>query len=194
MKKETTPSRITNQVKKLCSRLTIYGSYPKYIDVMPWENSVKNECINNVKRYIDVYEGQVVTGWVIWQWANILIEAEAHAIWKSPKGQLLDISVHDNNETKILFLEAKLNFNGYINLSHRQALTKSKAVQEFIELCNRRDKITSRVPVGTKVSIPMDLCARIEYWLYIFNLPAKKNDLCPCKSGLRYNKCCGKHT
>lgn len=38
--------------------------------------------------------GRLITGWGIWQWDNILVEAEAHAIWESPDNQLIDITPH----------------------------------------------------------------------------------------------------
>jgi hypothetical protein len=79
--------------------------------------------------------------------ANALIEAEAHAIWKSPTGEMFDITPHTNNETTILFLvDPKMTYAGNCIPNIRKALNSSPLVAEFITLFNERDRIAA----GTK--------------------------------------------
>lgn len=64
-----------------------------------------------------------VNGWAIWQWANILVEAEAHAVWESPEGALIDITPHENGESRIPFLrDDGMVYNGNPKASKRSAL------------------------------------------------------------------------
>ena len=65
------------------------------------------ECFPNVEKMVQEYGGQQVNGRAIWQWDNKLVEAEAHAVWKSPDGQLIDITPHDYNEEKYYFYVIK---------------------------------------------------------------------------------------
>ena len=103
MPRETTPPKITREIKRLCRKIAPKSNLI-VVPVKPVPNALINECFSNVKNMVEKYGGQIVSGWTIWQWANILIEAEAHAIWKSSNGELLDITPHDAEEDEIFFL------------------------------------------------------------------------------------------
>ena len=103
MNRETTPEKITDKIIELCRRI-VPGEVPQYVPVKAEEWSRPMECFTNVEQMVKRYGGQQVNGRAIWQWSNVLVEAEAHAVWKSPEGQLIDITPHDNSEDKILFL------------------------------------------------------------------------------------------
>ena len=96
------------------------------------------ECFQNVEQMVKRYGRQQVNGRGIWRWSNVLVAAEAHAVWKSPEGQLIDITPHDNNEDKILFLcDESMIYSreqiGYIG----RALTESPPTAELIELSEK---------------------------------------------------------
>lgn len=103
MKSETTPAKVTDKIMELCSR-AVPGVEPAYVPVEAQEWSLPNECFPNVRQMVQERGGQQTNGWAIWQWANVLVEAEAHSVWRSPEGELVDIAPHKNGETEILFL------------------------------------------------------------------------------------------
>ncbi len=188
---ELTPREITPQITQFCQ--SIAPSLPQYIPVCPAPISKKNDCFNNIPRYIKENGGSMTTGWAIWQRANILLHAEAHAIWKSPEGALLDITPHEYNDQKILFLEdTKVCYSGVVIPSIYKPLTSSALVKEFIDLLNIRNELTQNV-INNTYSIPVPLQNRLIELNQIFLRPAERNDPCPCGSGQKYKRCCGKY-
>lgn len=191
MIRETTPARITQVIIDFCASITSDSS-PEYIDVFPAPWAALNECFNNVYRMVKQYGGSMISGWAVWQRGNMLLDAEAHAIWRAPDGKLIDITPHSYNEKRILFLfDSSVCYQGITIPSHRQALTDSPLVAEFIRLYSERDHIMQTSTLGNVYVMPADLHNRINALQLIFSQEVGRNDPCPCGSGLKYKKCCG---
>lgn len=191
MKRETTPIRVTDKIMELCSGI-VSDAVPEYVPVAVQEWSLPSECFLNVGRMVQENGGQQVNGWAIWQWSNILVEAEAHSVWQSPNGELIDITPHVNGENGILFLkDDDVVYKGNTIASIRLALTSSQLVAEFIWLMNERDRIMCETP-GRMCSIPKPLSDRIEEIEAMLHEEVRGNEFCPCQSGLKYKKCCGR--
>lgn len=189
MRKVITPSFITTEIEKLCQSISEYK--PIIIPVIAAPKSLINECFYNVDAFIAEHGGQRVLGRSIWQKANVLIEAEAHAIWKSPSGDIFDITPHSNNETEILFLiDPKMVYDGNCIPNIRRSLTNSPLVLEYIALFNERDRIMEKTKGGT-YSISSNILNRMFEIEQIFSQRVSCNDPCPCQSGIKYKKCCG---
>ena len=191
MIRETTPARITQVIIDFCASITSDSS-PEYIDVCPAPWAALNECFNNVHRMVKQYGGSMISGWAVWQRGNMLLDAEAHAIWRAPDGKLIDITPHIYNEKRILFLfDSSVCYQGVTIPSHRQALTDSPLVAEFIRLYSERDHIMQTSTLGNVYVMPADLHSRINALQFIFAQEVGRNDPCPCGSGLKFKKCCG---
>lgn len=191
MKSETTPAKVTDKIMELCSR-AVPGVEPVYVPVEAQEWSLPNECFPNVRQMVQEHGGQQANGWAIWQWANVLVEAEAHSVWQSPEGKLIDITPPAKGESEILFLrDADMVYKGNTIPSIRLALTSSQLVAELIWLMNERDRIMSETP-GRMCSIPKPMWDRIEEIKAMLHEDVKGNEFCPCQSGLKYKKCCGR--
>lgn len=191
MIRETTPARITQVIIDFCASITSDSS-PEYIDVCPAPWAALNECFNNVYRMVKQYGGSMISGWAVWQRGNMLLDAEAHAIWRAPDGKLIDITPHSYNEKRILFLfDSSVCYQGITIPSHRQALTDSPLVAEFIRLYSERDHIMQTSTLGNVYVMPADLHSRINALQFIFAQEVGRNDPCPCGSGLKFKKCCG---
>lgn len=191
MGKETTPARVTDKIMELCSR-AVPGLMPEYVFVEPAGWCRPRECFPNVGRMVREHGGRQVNGWAVWQWANIMVEAEAHAVWETPEGKLVDITPHDNAERRILFLrDGSMAYSGSPIGSIRQALTGSPLVAELIRLMDERDRIMC-ASAGPTYSIPAGMLKRIMEIQGILRTKAGRNDPCPCQSGLKYKKCCGR--
>ncbi len=191
MKRETTPAKVTDKIMDLCSG-TVPGVEPVYVPVKAAGWSLMNECFPNVQRMVREHDGQQVNGWAVWQWANISVTLEAHAVWESPEGKLVDITPHDCGEREILFLrDGGMVYSGRPIGSIRQPLTGSPLVEELIELLNERDRIMSAAPGGL-CEMPKSLLIRIKQIQQMLYREVGRNDPCPCQSGLKYKKCCGR--
>lgn len=63
-------------------------------------------CYWNVENKVKNFGGELVLGWLFLLWKGVCIEAIHHAIWKTPEGNLIDITQHPfNKATKSIFLE-----------------------------------------------------------------------------------------
>lgn len=191
MKRETTPERITDKIMELCNQVAP-GSRPEYIPVEEQSWSLLNECFPNVERMVREHGGQQVNGWAVWQWANMVITTEAHAVWENAEGKLIDITPHNLEEKEILFLpDTRVIFAGYPIMGKRMPLTDSPLVAEMIELMNERDSYLCSTSERT-CEIPKELLVRIMQIQMGFYVRVGRNDPCPCQSGLKYKKCCGR--
>lgn len=102
----TTPVRFTTHIRKLCARLGI-GWEPALIQVQARKDSGFSDCFADVERQVAEHGGELVVGWLIWEWSAILVEAEFHAVWKSPAGEFIDVSNKPDNETMVMFVQDK---------------------------------------------------------------------------------------
>lgn len=198
MKRETTPVEITDKIMELCSSV-VPGAAPVFIPVEAAGWGLMNECFPNVQKMVRENGGLQVNGWAIWQWANILVEAEAHSVWQSPEGELIDITPHDNGEREILFLhDADMVYSGQSIGNVRLAITGSPLVAELVDLGNKIDAVMCSYAPGTEIPLSelrrrlLPLNERREAIVRMLNQKVGRNDLCPCQSGLKYKKCCGR--
>ncbi len=192
MKRETTPAGITDRIMELCDR-RVPGAAPVYVPVQVAGWSLVNECFPNVQRMVREQGGQQVNGWAVWQWANIAVTLEAHAVWENLEGKLEDITPHICGEREILFLrDNKVVYSGKPIGSIRQPLTGSPLVAELIGLLNERDRIMCASADKT-YAFPKEMYLRIMQIQGILHREVGRNDPCPCQSGLKYKKCCGRN-
>ncbi len=198
MKRETTPVKITDKVMELCSGI-VPDAGPGYVPVEVQGWALPGECFPNVGRMVREQGGQQVNGWAIWQWANVLVEAEAHSVWRSPEGKLVDITPHDNGEKEILFLhDAGMAYPGQKIGNVRLAITGSPLAAELVDIGNAIDSVICTYKPGEKIPLPelqgrlLPLDGRRKEIVAMLNQKAGRNDPCPCQSGLKYKKCCGR--
>jgi hypothetical protein len=147
-----------------------------------------------VQGKIDRDGGSYVNGWVIWQWANIMIEAEAHCVWQNPAGKLVDITPHSYNEHTILFVpDPNIKYEGIVIPNKRAPMTASPKVAYLIGLMNERDYRFQQSGTSKKCTFPVTFLQEIQKVIVDITQTASRNDPCPCGSGLKYKKCCGQY-
>ncbi|WP_312432788.1 SEC-C metal-binding domain-containing protein [Lacrimispora sp.] len=195
---ETTPKIITEKVIQLCNKV-VTDSLPIFVAVIPDEIAKINECFHNVDNVIRRRGGYRINGWAIWQWDNKLVEAEAHAVWKSLDGVLLDVTPHRNGEKNILFLQDNNMIYNEENIDNiRMALTESPLVKEYISLSEEYIFLLSpykpheEIPYSALPKRFTEVCRRRQEISGIFHKVVERNDKCSCGSGIKYKKCCGK--
>lgn len=185
------PEVVDLEILSLCDSL-VPNTVPILVSICPWEKALPQECFENVARYAGEHGGHRCLGWRIMRWANIMVEAEAHAVWCSPTGELLDITPCEQSAS--LFLpDSTMRHTGYPHPNVRQALTDSDLVADLIDTANQLDRLRASVKAGTPYEVPATLVTQYKKIVdFLQNTHVERNALCPCKSGLKFKKCCGR--
>lgn len=194
-----TPPEITKQLVGLAARIAP-GQTPRYVSVHPEPNAQVNECFPNVKAKVQKDGGAIVYGWQLWEWPNVLIEGEFHSIWRSPDGDMIDITPKADGEGKILFVpDERRTFRGVTIDNVRIALRDDPLIHHFIKISEQIVKVMRRGERAQQfgyVSVPAD---EIKPLLMFQSLTGemlrqglRAHDDCLCGSGKKYKRCHGK--
>lgn len=134
----TTPTALTTAILTFCRQVSQHNS--QYLPVKPINGARYRDCYNNVRRKIQADGGKILHGWCIWEEPRFFIEAEHHAIWVSPRGEMVDITPQITGETRILFLpDPEKVWNRIPIFNHRHALTTDPRMKEYFRLADELD-------------------------------------------------------
>jgi hypothetical protein len=194
-----TPKHISQPIAHLAQRL-VPGATPEFVQILPTADGAPNECFASVALQVEKAGGRVQHGWAIWEWPNVLIEAEFHAVWASPTGHLIDVTPRNDSESRILFLaDPERTFEGVTVDNVRAALRDDPRVHEFIRLAEQRYRVLNKgdraFQFGT-ISVPRHeiqpiLVRMAQLEAILTRSTAGRNDPCPCGSGRKYKRCHG---
>lgn len=207
-----TPVEITEQIITLCKEID-KSQKPYRVPVKPESWAEPTECFINVKTKVEKDGGKIQFGWAIWEWPNVMIEAEFHAIWISPENTPIDITPKPVNMQKILFLpdsERVYDYSAdYYRVDNiRRPLSNNPLVSDFIKISEQIFEVEETHSPGRRLELEGPVC---EHWeelnqkklsiqLQLMSQPQLqpeygkpgRNSPCPCGSGKKFKKCCGK--
>jgi hypothetical protein len=188
----------------------------KYIDseielailsIEPESFARESDCIGAVREKVKRAGGRIVYGWQIWK-CDHLVEAEFHAVWETPDGELKDITPKNYpGITHILFLEDEKTIyedkaidNKRINISGNELVDHLFAVNKAdFRLKNRGAKALLHDEEFLKSLTPEELRQLEELAAFKNNLSymldhgATVNSPCHCGSQKKYKNCHGKN-
>ena len=94
------------------------------------------ECFTVVERKVAEAGGKFVLGWAIWERPGIWLEAELHAVWQNPEGELIDIVPRAVRFKAIAFLPDSKGLSYARQVDNvRQPLSPDPRTVRLIELC-----------------------------------------------------------
>lgn len=124
----------------------------------PLPNAPDKECFPLVEHYVHENGGRSETGWAIWELPGVFIEAEFHAVWKSPDGEYLDIVPRARQFEQILFLpDSTRRYQGKQVDNIRKALVRDNDVKRFLFLFTRQFQIMNAGELASQhgaISLP----------------------------------------
>ena len=199
-----TPKSITTPIVDLCRTLNP-ASAPVYLPIQPAPNAAPLDCFVNVRRAVGSGGGQIQYGWAIWEWPNVYVEAEHHAVYAAPDGRLIDISPSPLSAvTHRLFLPddaATFDFEneGYRRDNVRRALSNDPLIEEMFHLASERTAILNAIPGFGMVQIEGDDAERFQgnqeraaqIELQLGMKYTAQGAPCPCGSGVKFKRCHG---
>lgn len=152
-------------VGEFCSGL-VKGDHPVAVCCQPLMGQLQSECFSIVEQQVLKAGGQRVLGWGIWERTGVFIEAEFHAVWRSPEGELIDIAPRLSLLETITFLpDTNRNYNGRQVDNVRKSLVKDMDVVRFLHLAKRRFEILNTGDLADQhgqITLPKKLDR--EYW------------------------------
>lgn len=198
------PADVTPEIRTLCAEI-VTGCLPEFVKLRPDHAAEVRECFHNVTRVAERNGGGLVYGWALWEWPRIFIEAEHHAIWRSPSGELVDVTPHEYPADRVLFLEdpsATYDFETAVRRpNQKRALRDVAAIHLWIEATDQLHEKLEACSVGKEyrfsgadqaelVRLGQLIEARkIGVILGLAN-ELGPNQPCLCRSGRKFKKCC----
>jgi len=189
----------------LCREL-VADAEPQFLTVTPVPDADVNDCFPVVERYARCHGGSVCYGWQIWEWSGVMIEAEFHAVWRSPTGELRDLTPKQIPVSQIMFLpDSGRRYEGWPVCNVRRSLSSDPRVSQFIKSCedefefmNRGERATQHGELHVSAEDALEITAiqrrKAEACSQIVLRPPRpgRNDPCTCGSGIKHKKCCGR--
>jgi hypothetical protein len=140
---ETTPQVVSQEISKFCEGI-VPGGVPVFVPVRPVAGAEENGCHVNVAGHVKENGGEAVFGWIVWQ-SRVLLHAEAHCNWRSPHGEMIDITPKLPREAKVLFLpDPDMKWEGRVIPSCRAARIDSPKAHDLVRLLEESDRIQAR--------------------------------------------------
>jgi hypothetical protein len=97
------PDPITEELQSAV-RANFDGQEAILIPVRPRPRSMPLNCGPNVRAAIAAGGGAYEKGWRLWWVPGLWIEAQAHVVWRDPKGALVDVTPNQDRETTAAFI------------------------------------------------------------------------------------------
>jgi hypothetical protein len=131
-------STASTHVQDFCRSIVANGD-PLAVFCMSVDGAPINSCFPLVEQMVAQEGGAFVLGWAIWEIPGVMIEAELHAVWRQPSGQLLDISPREVPFREITFLpdSSDRRYDRQVD-NIRKPLTADPSAQRIIDLLGRR--------------------------------------------------------
>ncbi len=140
----TSPGKPDEHVARLLEKLGLPESLPVRVDLRVENYAWFLNCYGNVREKVRRDGGEIVYGWAILNY-RITYEAEHHAVWKSPEGELIDITPREDYALSyMMFVEdvdqptgTKIVDNVRINV------TANRLVDLYMEICSQITQLSN---------------------------------------------------
>lgn len=131
----TSPTVIDDHTRRILAIINT-GTDPVVLPIVAEKKASLGDCFFNVEDKIKKDGGSSCFGWAILQ-GGFIIEAEAHAVWKSPEGKLLDITPREPRfrSSTIMFVEdPNMVFKGRLIDNRRLNMSDNPLIDHLIKI------------------------------------------------------------
>lgn len=161
LESRTSPTRVTQHVRRLKKQIS-NSLEPILVPVSPRHSSKPRDCFADVAEQIQELGGTIQYGWTVWEWPEVLIEGEFHGIWRSPTGELVDVSQKPDGEKQIMFIpDTKRIFLEKPLDNIRLPIGKDWRIKRFIELHEKFYKLKCEagkdIPFGHQIPVSSEM-------------------------------------
>ena len=174
-----TPGEITPEILAFCRQLDP-AHKPVWVPVRASPAETTGNHFADLKRHAALHGGGVRYGWTISEQPGRYLEAEFHGVWAEPSGELVDLAAGTDGATHTLFLT-----------DSRQTYQGESVPNRFFALSGSADVLADvrNAEMHARLRADAETQARRER---VRPGAVGRNDPCPCGSGLKHKKCCGR--
>jgi hypothetical protein len=175
------PREITPELLEFCRELDP-SREPAWVSVMTLPGASAAQEFAALKNHITQSGGKVQFGWILREVPDWYMEAEFHGVWVKPGGEMIAVLPRPEGVDRHLFLpDSRRTFQGQSIPSRFRALSTSPDVRAVVRDAEFHARLLAE-------SEDMRRRSRVAQG------GAARNDACPCGSGLKYKKCCGRRS
>lgn len=174
-----TPAEITPAILDFCRRLDPTRA-PLHVAIRSADGAPADRPFAFLKSQVARLGGRVKHGWVIREYPGWYLEAVFHGVWQAPGGELVDIAPMSEVGSTILFLpDSRRTYQGERIPDQFHALSQAPDVRAVVADAELHARLRAEAEsLARRERVPAGAAGR--------------NDPCPCGSGLKYKKCCGR--
>jgi len=173
------PREITAELLDFCREIEP-GRDPVWIAVMEPRGEKPGREFAALKSHVARAGGKVQFGWILREIPDWYMEAEFHGVWVSPVGEMFAVFPGPDGGPRHLFLpDSRRTYQGLTIPSRFRALSTSPDVQAVV----RDAEFHARLVAESEAMIRRTNFA---------SGGTARNEACPCRSGLKFKKCCGR--
>jgi hypothetical protein len=111
---------------------------PRWISVEPADWAAEHACVEVVDRLVQEQGGARLLGWMLWEWPNVFIEGEFHAIWQRPDGTVTDPTPKKPPLSAILFvLDPTAQITTWQKENVRKPLKHRREILDYLDIKGR---------------------------------------------------------
>lgn len=175
---------------------------PISVSFEPAKWAKENECFPNVLEQVRLYGGQCVYGWQVWI-LPYMLEAEFHAIWRSPEGEYVDVTPNTvlNKPSRQFWIDTQKAFEGKQINNIRINTSSNGLVNDLIALQNFRFFLENKGANAFSFDSIQLNDGEINAWNFskemighvqtMINSKQRHDSECFCGTGNSYNQCHG---
>lgn len=187
------PAANSEAVRELCERLAP-GGVPVRVPIRVAEGALPRECFPNVRHMVERWGGEILYGWAITEWVEVLTEAEFHAVWRSPAEELIDVTPSELEHKETLFLADPVRtWSGKQIDNERVPHFESGLFADLDAIAKRlveeQKRPTDRPGFYADGETVSQLQELREGVVLLLGMRASVRVECPCGSGKRYKEC-----
>jgi hypothetical protein len=164
-----TPPKMTGEIRRVCAELV--PAEPFFVKLVPFPGCGTDSFANFPGQCERFGGGTAVMGWRMVVWPRVMVQAERHLIWHSPKDELIDVTPAGGGAQTLFLPDPDADSKPS---PKRFPLVRDAHLSRWIALCEQGKENATEA---------------LEAFGHVLYAHAKPTDPCHCGSGRQMRRC-----